>query len=248
MATSITKEGIHLVKQEVTEVVLDETEDILSNEEESITPTSLATSEERGPKIKSSTMVSRNIILHENDKSDSTNAPQENVSNNDEIDDYDDDEGEGNLLIDDNDEVVTGNNTTSSEKNVVGKDQDNFGMNQTKNDETGRRDITIAPNLEKHCEVEDDEDDEDSSEKGDKEVTLEKLPRPVNELNCRQSRTYLVKLLRAANGGLNPHYGNPDMKPAFWPDYYWPWAKLTDVHTKPRGMNEPLQYRYYKTI
>ena len=25
-------------------------------------------------------------------------------------------------------------------------------------------------------------------------------------------------------------------------DYYWPWEKLTDVHTKPRGMNEPLQY------
>ncbi len=33
------------------------------------------------------------------------------------------------------------------------------------------------------------------------------------------------------------------MKPQFWPDYYWPWEKLTDVHTKPRGMNEPLQVK-----
>ena len=32
------------------------------------------------------------------------------------------------------------------------------------------------------------------------------------------------------------------MRPAFWPDYYWPWTSLTDVHTKPRGMHEPLQY------
>ena len=37
-------------------------------------------------------------------------------------------------------------------------------------------------------------------------------------------------------------YGNPEMRPAFWPDYYWPWTSLTDVHTKPRGMHEPLQY------
>ena len=74
------------------------------------------------------------------------------------------------------------------------------------------------------------------------QVRLEKLPRPVNELNCRQARTFLVKLLRASNGGNNPHYGNPESKPAFWPDYYWPWEALTDVHTKPRGMNEPLQY------
>ena len=76
----------------------------------------------------------------------------------------------------------------------------------------------------------------------DEQVRLEKLPRPVHELNCRQARTYLVKLLRAANGGQNPHYGMPDSKPPFWPDYYWPWEKLFDVHTKPRGMNEPLQY------
>ena len=71
---------------------------------------------------------------------------------------------------------------------------------------------------------------------------LEKLPRPVHALNCRQARTYLVKLLRISNNGLNPQYGNPGSKPPFWPDYYWPWEKLTDVHTKPRGMEEPLLY------
>ena len=76
----------------------------------------------------------------------------------------------------------------------------------------------------------------------DDQVRLEKLPRPVSELNCRQARTFLVKLLRAANGGQNPHYGNPESRPPFWPDYYWPWDRLFDVHTKPRGMNEPLQY------
>ena len=74
------------------------------------------------------------------------------------------------------------------------------------------------------------------------DIELEKLPRPVSSLNCRQARSYLVKLLRAANGGQNPQYGNPASKPPFWPDYYWPWSKLTDVHTKPRGMEEPLLY------
>jgi len=73
-------------------------------------------------------------------------------------------------------------------------------------------------------------------------VVLDKLPRPVHALNCRQARTYLVKLLRVSNGGLNPQYGNPTSKPTFWPDYYWPWERLTDVHTKPRGMEEPLLY------
>ena len=53
--------------------------------------------------------------------------------------------------------------------------------------------------------VEDDEEDEDDN--GVNDVHLDKLPRPVNELNCRQSRTWLVKLLRAANGGLNPQVG-----------------------------------------
>ena len=74
------------------------------------------------------------------------------------------------------------------------------------------------------------------------DIELEKLPRPASGLNCRQARSYLVKLLRAANGGQNPQYGNPNSKPPFWPDFYWPWAKLTDVHTKPRGMEEPLLY------
>ena len=64
----------------------------------------------------------------------------------------------------------------------------------------------------------------------------------MSALNCRQARSYLVKLLRSANGGQNPQYGNPNSKPPFWPDYYWPWSKLTDVHTKPRGMEEPLLY------
>jgi len=74
------------------------------------------------------------------------------------------------------------------------------------------------------------------------DIELEKLPRPSSALNCRQARSYLVKLLRAANGGQNPQYGNPNSKPPFWPDFYWPWSKLTDVHTKPRGMEEPLLY------
>ena len=102
---------------------------------------------------------------------------------------------------------------------------------------------------EDHLMIDDDDDlvDEDNigdptDDTNDDQVRLEKLPRPVNELNCRQARTYLVKLLRACNGGNNPNYGNPDSKPPFWPDYYWPWDRLFDVHTKPRGMNEPLQY------
>jgi hypothetical protein len=81
-------------------------------------------------------------------------------------------------------------------------------------------------------------EDGDSSQK----KILEKLPRPVHALNCRQARTYLVKLLRISNHGLNPQYGNPGSKPPFWPEYYWPWERLTDVHTKPRGMEEPLLY------
>jgi hypothetical protein len=74
------------------------------------------------------------------------------------------------------------------------------------------------------------------------DVILDKLPRPVSALNCRQARSYLVKLLRISNGGQNPQYGNPVSKPPFWPDFYWPWERLTDVHTKPRGMEEPLLY------
>jgi len=82
----------------------------------------------------------------------------------------------------------------------------------------------------------------DNSNDSDSQKILEKLPRPVHALNCRQARTHLVKLLRIANNGLNPQYGNPASKPPFWPDYYWPWESLTDVHTKPRGMEEPLLY------
>ena len=160
---------------------------------------------------------------------------------------YDDDDiegGEGNLMIDDKlDEATVVNSNTNTNVNSAEKGFQNHQNEQTKTNGTTEADVIIIPNSDDANEIEDGECGEDSSEKGDKEVSLEKLPRPVNELNCRQSRTYLVKLLRAANGGLNPHYGNPEMKPAFWPDYYWPWAKLTDVHTKPRGMNEPLQYR-----
>jgi len=85
-------------------------------------------------------------------------------------------------------------------------------------------------------------DQPDFPQPDNEKVVLDKLPRPVHALNCRQARTYLVKLLRTSNGGLNPQYGNPSSKPPFWPDYYWPWEKLTDVHTKPRGMEEPLLY------
>ncbi len=80
-----------------------------------------------------------------------------------------------------------------------------------------------------------DDDEEDK-------VYLDKLPRPVGELNCRMARCYLTKLLRVANGGQKPAYGNPDRKPNFWPQSYWRWEDLTDVHTKPQGMQEPLQY------
>jgi len=88
--------------------------------------------------------------------------------------------------------------------------------------------------------VSDEEGAENSIDKA--EVVLDKLPRPVSALNCRQARSYLVKLLRLSNGGQNPQYGNPASKPPFWPEFYWPWERLTDVHTKPRGMEEPLLY------
>lgn len=101
--------------------------------------------------------------------------------------------------------------------------------------------------VDRDVEGEEFEDDPDGSSvvkaKGPPaDIELEKLPRPASGLNCRQARSYLVKLLRAANGGQNPQYGNPNSKPPFWPDFYWPWSKLTDVHTKPRGMEEPLLY------
>ena len=49
---------------------------------------------------------------------------------------------------------------------------------------------------------------QDEPDDDEEQVLLDRLPRPVNELNCRQARTFLVKLLRTANGGMNPHYGN----------------------------------------
>ena len=243
MATSITKDGIQLVKQEVTEVVLDETEDLLSNEEDSITSTPFPNSEGNNTNVENNIPVIGSISSQKNNKTLNENNSKENLRDKDEIDD-DDEESEGNLLIDDNhDEGIAENNITHAAEDAAEKDSSQLENNKANDYETTKGEITIVPNSSQQYGEHDDEEDEDSSEKGDKEVILEKLPRPVNELNCRQSRTYLVKLLRAANGGLNPHYGNPDMKPAFWPDYYWPWAKLTDVHTKPRGMNEPLQYR-----
>ncbi len=77
---------------------------------------------------------------------------------------------------------------------------------------------------------------------GPEPIDLEVLPRPVSELNCTLARSFLVKLLRAANKGMNPSYGNPSKRPPFWPQHYWPWERLTDVHSKPRGMTEPLSY------
>ena len=261
MATSITKEGIQLVKQEVTEVVLDETDNLSSSEEEAATCSPLPTS--NGPSgIVSNTTVQVKPNVLENKTLDGlaeSSLGSSNKNNDDKFRnkigslqkrdgaddvDYDDDEGEGNLMIDDKiDESMAGNNIMITPQNTVEKNSRQDKTNEPRHQESSKADVIILPNSDEQDDAGDIEDDDDSSEKGEKEVTLEKLPRPVNELNCRQSRTYLVKLLRAANGGLNPHYGNPDMKPAFWPDYYWPWAKLTDVHTKPRGMNEPLQYR-----
>ncbi len=71
---------------------------------------------------------------------------------------------------------------------------------------------------------------------------LDKLPRPVDELNCRMARHYLVKLLRAANGGHKPSYGQPEKRPPFWPEHYCPWGRLTDVHSRPADMPGEFQY------
>ena len=57
-------------------------------------------------------------------------------------------------------------------------------------------DLVDEQNIEDPLDALDDENEN--------QVRLEKLPRPVNELNCRQARTFLVKLLRASNGGNNP--------------------------------------------
>ena len=85
-------------------------------------------------------------------------------------------------------------------------------------------DQDLEQNVDDPSHVSNTSQDDADEEEG--QVLLEHLPRPVNELNCRQARTFLVKLLRTANGGMNPHYGNPDMKPAFWP-----------------GKEPPLRYR-----
>jgi len=82
-------------------------------------------------------------------------------------------------------------------------------------DEESEHRLMIDDDNDKEEENVDDPSQDQDEEEG--QVMLERLPRAVNELNCRQARTFLVKLLRTANGGMNPHYGNPDMKPAFWP-------------------------------
>ena len=266
MATSITKEGIQLVKQEVSEVTLVDAHDLSLNIEETPDKQLPSQASTTDSTIGTSPAPLENVISGHSDKQDtlkesatdnsavSKDKKLEKLANSRKEDDeklvemdYDDDdieEGEGNLMIDDKlDETAVVNSIMSTNASRVEKGAQNHENEQIKPNGTIEADVIIIPNPDDANNIEDDECGEDSSEKGDKEVSLEKLPRPVNELNCRQSRTYLVKLLRAANGGLNPHYGNPEMKPAFWPDYYWPWAKLTDVHTKPRGMNEPLQYR-----
>ena len=61
---------------------------------------------------------------------------------------------------------------------------------------------------------------------------------PIRVLQC----TVASLQLRAGNGGANPAYGNPDKRPVFWPQHYWPWEQLSDVHSRPRGMEEPLNY------
>ena len=53
-------------------------------------------------------------------------------------------------------------------------------------------DDELEDDLVDEMNIEDPTDDTN-----DDQVRLEKLPRPVSELNCRQARTFLVKLLRA---------------------------------------------------
>ena len=264
MATTITKEGVQIVKQEIVELPQDECKILLSPENENIEqPIDEICSNDNTTDRSSPVSIKANVLekqkpthnrtlssQYSND-ADKTGTVSNTLIQNDETMDQDtsydddDDEGEGNLLIDD---MLDDNNVVNNSTKLKNQSVQNFASRKevetVETKSPTEEDIIILPGSAEISEIAEDEMcDEDSSDKEEKEVPLEKLPRPVNELNCRQSRTYLVKLLRAANGGLNPHYGNPEMKPAFWPDYYWPWAKLTDVHTKPRGMNEPLQYR-----
>ena len=264
MATTITKDGVQIVKKEIVELPQDECEILSSQENENIEqPVDEVCSNDNTPESSSSVSITANVFekqkaphheistsQHSNDE-DNTGTVSNTFFENDETKDQDttydddDDEGEGNLLIDDRlDDYNVANHSTKLKSQNLQNFAPRKGSETVRTKSPIEEDIIILPGSAEISEIAEDEMcDEDSSDKEEKEVPLEKLPRPVNELNCRQSRTYLVKLLRAANGGLNPHYGNPEMKPAFWPDYYWPWAKLTDVHTKPRGMNEPLQYR-----
>ena len=260
MATTITKEGVQIVKQEIAELPQDECEILSSQENENIEqPSDEICSNDNTPERSSPVSITAKVLEnqkathHESSSSqyskDTGTVSNTSIQNEETMDqdtsyDDDDDEGEGNLLIDDR---LDDNNVVNNSTKLKSQSLQNFASRkegEAVKTKSPTEDIIILPGSAEISEIAEDEMcDEDSSDKEEKEVPLEKLPRPVNELNCRQSRTYLVKLLRAANGGLNPHYGNPEMKPAFWPDYYWPWAKLTDVHTKPRGMNEPLQYR-----
>ena len=259
MATTITKDGVQIVKQEIVELPRDECE--IRSQKENEQPFDEICSSDNTPECSSPVAITANVLekqkaahhdkpifnqyLKDADKTGTVSIQNDETMDQDTSYDDDDDEGEGNLLIDDR---LDDNNMLNSSTKSKSQSLQNFTARkeseaiQTKS--PAEEDIIILPGSAEISDIAEDEMcDDDSSDKEEKEVPLEKLPRPVNELNCRQSRTYLVKLLRAANGGLNPHYGNPEMKPAFWPDYYWPWAKLTDVHTKPRGMNEPLQYR-----
>ena len=259
MATTITKDGVQIVKQEIVELPRDECE--IRSQKENEQPFDEICSNDNTPECSSPVSITANVLekqkathhdtpifnqyLKDADKTGTVSIQNDETMDQDTSYDDDDDEGEGNLLIDDR---LDDNNILNSSTKSKSQSLQNFTARkeskaiQTKS--PTEEDVIILPGSAEISDIAEDEMcDDDSSDKEEKEVPLEKLPRPVNELNCRQSRTYLVKLLRAANGGLNPHYGNPEMKPAFWPDYYWPWAKLTDVHTKPRGMNEPLQYR-----
>lgn len=264
MATTITNDGIKLVKQEIPDVSFEspaKDQDVATKEPQQNQASLLTLSEvasnlhsaetskttdatepaEEQLELESHSEVAEDGSLHDPGIQ---RVETKTKECDDEFDDDDDDDDEGNLMIDDmnDDNTITNGGSQNMKTHIVNSKENIVNPESTNNSNSGANVLDRTPSND-IITLEDEDEADDSSDKGEKEVTLEKLPRPVNELNCRQSRTYLVKLLRAANGGLNPHYGNPDMKPAFWPDYYWPWARLTDVHTKPRGMNEPLQYR-----
>ncbi len=139
-----------------------------------------------------------------------------------------------------------------AEGGVVLQDEefDDFGGGETDGEEEDGLTIDLDGEPEAAQEEaggeEEDEDEADVDDYGraDEEdrVPLDKLPRPYADLNCRMLRCYLTRLLRAANGGHNPAYGVSETRPPFWPQRYWPWERLTDVHTRPAGMRPPLNY------